>query len=342
MAKYTTTIMEIIQSELINNGFNEFVNNGKLTFDNQDFAFIQKVLRFDEDVKKIVDKTIFKGFNFADEKIDNHFKKSFVTRFLDREIGRQTVEGFASLVLYETLIREDYISTVFGSEVYKYLENHVDYNADQIGNTIEDEVQNQINEEIQNQKNKETQNVTQNQNSEENQNETQNQNSEENQNETQNQNNSSNTDTNSQNVSSDRELTSSLPQSEINLDVDNDILLYGDSNTISKNKTTNDSNEKTTGESDSTSDTITTGTQDTTGETITTGTQDSTGETITTGNQDTTTNGTQDNTRNSNQDTSSNQTSLSKTYLLENLEKIYSMRERLFNDYDKKCFLHIW
>lgn len=318
MSKHTTTLMEIIQSELIKNGFNEFYNAGQLSFNNGKYAFIQKVLRFDVDVKHIVDYVIFKGFKFNDERIDNYFKKAFTTRFLDREIGRQTVEGFASLVVYETLIREDYILTVFGSEVYKYLENHVDYKGDQTGNTKEDETQNQINEEIQNQINEEQQN------------ETQNQNSEEQQNETQNQNNSSNTDTNSQNVSSDRELTSSLPQSEINLDVDNDILLYGDSNTISKNKTTNDSNEKTTGQSDST------------GETITTGTQDSTGETITNGTQDTTTNGTQDNTRNSNQDTISNQNSLTKTYLLENVDKLYTMRERLFDDYDKKCFLHIW
>lgn len=294
MSKHTTTLMEIIQGELQRQGFNEFLNNGDLTFNNQEFQFIQKVLRFDEDVKKIVDNIIFKGFSFSDERIDRYFKQSFVTRFLDREIGRQTVEAFASLVLYETIIREDYIFTVFGSEVYKYLENHVDYKNDQTGNTKSDETQNQTNEE------------------------TQNQNSEENQNETQNQNNSSNTDTNSQNVSSDRELTSSLPQSEINLDVDNDILLYGDSNTISKNKTTNDSNEKTTG------------------------TLDSTGETITTGNQDSITNGKQDSTRNSNQDSTSNQKGLTKTYLLENLDKIYTMRERLFNDYDKKCFLHIW
>lgn len=294
MSKHTTTLMEIIQGELQRQGFNEFLNNGDLTFNNQEFQFIQKVLRFDEDVKKIVDNIIFKGFSFSDERIDRYFKQSFTTRFLDREIGRQTVEAFASLVLYETIIREDYIFTVFGSEVYKYLENHVDYKGNQTGNTKEDETQNQTSEETQNQNNKEQQN------------------------ETQNQNNSSNTDTNSQNVSSDRELTSSLPQSEINLDVDNDILLYGDSNTISKNKTTNDSNDKTTG------------------------TSDSTGETITTGNQDSLTNGKQDSTRNSNQDTTSNQTGLTKTYLLENLDKIYDMRERLFNDYDKKCFLHIW
>lgn len=278
VSKHTTTIMEIIQSELIKAGFNEFLNGGKLTFDNQEYQFIQKVLRFDDDVKKIVDNIIFKGFRFNDERIDRYFKEAFTTRFLEREIGRQTVEAFASLVLYETIIREDYIFTVFGHEVYKYLENHVDYDSKETGNLVENEIQNRVNDE--------TSNTTENE---------------------KNKGESHSTGTN---ISSDRELTSSLPQSEINLDVDNDVLLYGDSNTISKNKT------------NTTDDEDTSSTRDTTGENVM--------------------NANEDSTRDTNQDTKGTQQSLTKTYLLENLDKIYSMRERLFNDYDKKCFLHIW
>lgn len=278
MSKHTTTLMEIIQSELINNGFNEFVNDGKLTFDNQEFQFIQKVLRFDEDVKKIVDNIIFKGFKFNDERIDRYFKQSFTTRFLDREIGRQTIEAFASLVLYETIIREDYIFTVFGSEVYKYLENHVDYDLKETGNMNENEIQNRTNEETQTS--------------------------------TENEKNDGEVNTTGSNISSDRELTSSLPQSEVNLDVDNDVLLYGDSNTIAKNKT-NTTNDETSNSN-----------RDTTGETNA--------------------NANEDSTRDTKQDTTGTQKSLQKTYLLENLDKIYAMRERLFNDYDNKCFLHIW
>lgn len=45
---------------------------------------------------------------------------------------------------------------------------------------------------------------------------------------------------------------------------------------------------------------------------------------------------------NGKQDTTGNQKSLQKTYIMENLEKLYTMRERIFNDFDKKCFLHIW
>lgn len=262
MSKHTTTLMEIIQSELQHAGFNEFVNDGELTFDKQSFQFIQKVLNFDDDVKKIVDDVFFKGFRFNDERIDRYFKQSFTTRFLDREIGRQTVEAFASLVLYETLIREEYIFTVFGDELYKYLENHVDFNSD--------EIQNQINEETKD--------------------------------DTQNENYKDDTTSNGTNISDDREATTSLPQSEININVDNDVLTYADDNTISKNKTESNDDENRTGNRDTTGNTKTNGTQDTTG----------------------------------------NQKSLQKTYLMENLEKLYSIRERLFHDYDKKCFLHIW
>ena len=262
MSKHTTTLMEIIQSELQNNGFNEFVNNGKLTFNNQDYAFIQKVLRFDDDVKKIVDNTFFKGFKFNDERIDRYFKEAFTTRFLNREIARQTVEAFASLVLYECIIREDYIYTVFGSELYKYLENHVDFNVDEIENQISEENTDDVSNEKYN----------------------------------------SNTSSNGKSVSDDREATSSLPQSEMNMNVDNDVLTFADDNTITKNKTTNEDEADTNSERDTTGNTKTNGTQDTTG----------------------------------------NQKSLQKTYLMENLEKLYTSRERIFNDFDKKCFLHIW
>lgn len=238
VSKYTTTLMEIIQGELQRQGLNEMINDGNLTINDPSFAFIQKVLHFDDDVKDIVDNIIFKSFRFNDERIDRYFKEAFTLRFLDREIGRQTVEAFASLVLYETIIREDYIFTVFGDELYKYLENHVDFNSD--------EIQNQISEE--------------------------------------------NKSSNGKSVSDDREATSSLPQSEMNMNVDNDVLTFADDNTITKNKTTNED------ETDS----------------------------------------------NSQRDITGNQKSLQKTYLMENLEKLYTIRERLLNDYDKKCFLHIW
>ena len=81
--------------------------------------------------------------------------------------------------------------------LYKYLENHVDFNRD--------EIQNQINEETKDDTSNETYDNT--------------------------------SKTNGSSVSDDREATTSLPQSEMNMNVDNDILKFADDNTITKNKT---------------------------------------------------------------------------------------------------------
>src|SRR5699024_1532388 len=141
VSKHTTTLMEIIQGELQRQGLNEMINDGNLTINDPSFAFIQKVLHFDDDVKAIVDKTIIKSFSFIDERINRYFKDALTTRFLDRKISRQSIEAFASLVLYERIIREDYIFTVFSNELYKYLENHVEFNSDEIENQSSEENQ---------------------------------------------------------------------------------------------------------------------------------------------------------------------------------------------------------
>lgn len=250
MSKHTTTIYEYIQSELLGMGKNEFYNFGQLSFNNDDFTFMQKVLNFDDDVKEIVDNKIFKGFKLKDQESDKYFKESFVLRFMDREIGRQTIDAFSSQVLYVTLSRREYINTVFSSEVKKYLENHVTNESEDIGTQEQTSSQNTTNKQTEK----------------------------------------------GDNTSDNREATSTLPQSEVNLNVDNTELTYADENRISKDKGT--SNRETNGE----------------------GTNES----------------------NQNQDTNNKHDSITKTFSLDNLEKIYNMKEKLYTEFDRKCFLHIW
>ncbi len=50
MSKHTTTLMDILRSELIKRGENEFINDGRLTFFDDKYAFIEKVAKFDDDV----------------------------------------------------------------------------------------------------------------------------------------------------------------------------------------------------------------------------------------------------------------------------------------------------
>ena len=109
----TSTIMDIIQSELINDGHNEFVNNGEITFFDDEFSFIQKIMRFDSDVNVIVSRLFFKGITLENEQADKRFKKMFVNKFLNRRIGFQTVETFASQLIYTTLLNEDFLNEYF-------------------------------------------------------------------------------------------------------------------------------------------------------------------------------------------------------------------------------------
>lgn len=294
MAKYTATLMEIIQSELQNMGRDEFINKGHLTFNDSEFAFIQKVLRYDEDVQKIVNRVFFKGFRFNDERIDRYFKESFVTRFIDREIGRQTVEAFASQVLYVTLTREDYIYTVFGQEMQKYMEQHTETISEDRGKGLENTTeQGQTKQRTQDKTHEDYRDDT----------------------------NEKYQDTSHEedvSRSDNRSAEATLPQSEVNLNVDNTVLDYADTNNISRDK------------SAGTKDTESKGTKDVHSEGDKDGTLDSR------------VNGESDSKRNSQNETQANHEGLTKTYLVDNLEKIKNMRDEIFNIYDKKCFLHIW
>lgn len=122
MSKHTTTLMDILRSELIKKGENEFINNGRLTFFDNDFAFIEKVARFDDDVYNIVTSRFFGGRSYPDEAIDRNFKQAFTNRFMDRQIGRQTLEAFQSQVVTLYIQYAEYIYYTFG-KLDNFIEN---------------------------------------------------------------------------------------------------------------------------------------------------------------------------------------------------------------------------
>lgn len=294
MSKHTTTLNEYINGELMRMDKDEFINDGKLTIFDEEFQFIQKIIKFDEDVYKIVNEKIFKNLKFEDEKVDKHFKKSFITRFLDREINRQTIEAFASQVVYITLTHEEYINTVFSTEFYKYLEQHVDFNNDYVGNTIENSTEHSETKQ------------------------TQDSNTKDNYSDTSNTTHSDTTKGKGGSTDDNRSANATLPQSEVNINVDNTNLNYADENNISRNKNTNFNDTDTSGNSETKSD----GNRN----------SDYTGLT----------DGLSDSEHNAQSDNTSNTKSLTKSYLLDNLKTIYDMKEQIYNTYDKKCFLHIW
>ena len=122
--KTTVSLMDIIQSELINNGLNEFVNKvdgtPQIISNNDKFTYIRKVAQYDEDVQAVVDRTFFMNFKFKNETTDLFFKRSFITRFLDRQIGNQTVDLFANHLVSFSILNEAYIDNLV-TNFEKYL-----------------------------------------------------------------------------------------------------------------------------------------------------------------------------------------------------------------------------
>lgn len=113
----TTTIKDILQSELIKIGENEFINkvNGKtqITDANKKFAFVYKIMRYDEDVDGLVTNEFFNDFRLEDITADKYFKKMFCNKFIDRQIAAQTVEAFASRVTMLYMARADEILVLY-------------------------------------------------------------------------------------------------------------------------------------------------------------------------------------------------------------------------------------
>ena len=128
MSKTTSTLLEIITGELHFLGYNEFFNNGKLTFFDDKSAFIKKVMTYDKDVEKIVTLRLFNTFEFDNAVVDKTFKQMFLNKFLDREIGFQTIEVFASKCYFLTKSHENYINEII-LNLSKYVLNHTDSNT---------------------------------------------------------------------------------------------------------------------------------------------------------------------------------------------------------------------
>lgn len=176
--KITTTIYEILHSELINVGKNEFFNDNQISFYDDKHAFIKKIMRLDDDVKKIIDMRFFQNIKLYENDSDKAFKQTFLNRFLNRQIAFQTVEVFSSQVVYVLLSRFEFINTLF----------------------------NNLNEFVKNKHEAESTNE-------------------------------------STDKTDSRQLFTTLPQDEVNLDVDNTQLRYGDENTISRNKNVGESSQ---------------------------------------------------------------------------------------------------
>ncbi|MCV5953914.1 hypothetical protein OIH30_10315 [Lactococcus petauri] len=97
--KYTINLFSLISAELYRSGKNPKVNNGYLTLKDKNYQFIYKIMKYDEDVQKIVNNSIFYGFTFNNPEMDIWFKKTFINRYLNNKLKNQTIEHMNILLV---------------------------------------------------------------------------------------------------------------------------------------------------------------------------------------------------------------------------------------------------
>lgn len=134
-----TTLYNIMRSELIKAGLNEFVDReGNLVFFEEEHQFMGKIFSFDPEVSKIVDD-LFAGYALDDPTFDQHFKRGFITRFVNRRIGRQTFDSFRMALLSTFLTNQRYLNHIY-QDLDKYIHQQQDAksNTDQINNQTND------------------------------------------------------------------------------------------------------------------------------------------------------------------------------------------------------------
>ena len=126
----TTTLYKIVQSELYSLGHNHEIvdKDGNLVFFDNEFQVMSKVMSYDNDIENIVD-LLFNHMKLNNTVHDQHFKKTFFFRFINREINRQTVESFMFELTATFLQNQDYINRVY-TDMEKYILGYSETNQD--------------------------------------------------------------------------------------------------------------------------------------------------------------------------------------------------------------------
>ena len=128
--KTTTRIYDIVKIELIKKGYSEIIepyetgDYMQLLMPSNDSHFMRKIISYDDDVKDIIDNTVFNGYHLKNSDFDNRFKKLFINRFVDREIAYQTFDLFTIKLNELMLTYEDYLNALIENydNFYKYNE----------------------------------------------------------------------------------------------------------------------------------------------------------------------------------------------------------------------------
>lgn len=108
--KTTTTILDILASSAVDQGYNAFINpDGTFKESRDENNLIRQINNYTDFARSISNDEIFGGFNLSDLDCDKWFKKAFLNNFLHREIKYQTLDIFRSRLVSKMLLDEKWL-----------------------------------------------------------------------------------------------------------------------------------------------------------------------------------------------------------------------------------------
>ena len=313
----TPTLYKLIESELHKRTPSEMVDeNGDLVFFDKQHQIMPKILKFDGDVYDIMNQ-LFNGLELESDEYDYHFKKTFLFRFINRKINRQTIEAFQFELMNVFLTSEGYINRVY-RDAEKFILQHAE--TEGTSKELSNEISKIVNEQLTEQLDKR---------------ETEDRNRTDSRDTTANESRDTSTQESNQKADTDTETDtatgrSDLPQNTVDLNLDNRNMRTANEFEKNRNKTSDSRNTDTTTETVNESENSGTSTGESTGESSGT----ATGETSTD------TKGQTDSERDATRD--GRTSGMSIQYILDELFKSGGLMEGIFNNFDRKCFMQTW
>lgn len=127
MSKTTITLFDFIQAEFIKQGHEEFFDyedfNNKekdfgMKFNDEKNSFMYKILNYDVDTQDVINNRIFRGLKLKSIQQDRMYKQMFLLKYMNQQIGFQTIEEFSSQVMFLFMTHKEYLDY--------YYENYID------------------------------------------------------------------------------------------------------------------------------------------------------------------------------------------------------------------------
>lgn len=120
MSKTTTTLFYIIQSELLNNGYNEYLspNQNQITvFDNERRIMSSITKYVNPEIISACENTIFYGLDLLTSN-RLRFERDFLNTFLNRVIKYQTFEHFRSVLVGYLSTNLEVLTSIYQAELF--------------------------------------------------------------------------------------------------------------------------------------------------------------------------------------------------------------------------------